>query len=720
MTDRAVTDDERAGRVLTALLTMQRQSWEQGVTAQAALDLGRDDLTVLLADAAVTRQHADGRLADVSGEEGAVNGAACGEAVRLAATGTGDPRYATALDAQLDWLLDRAPRASDGTLFHLLGSRQVWADTVYMVVPLLALTGHPERAAAQVRGHRARLHDPRSGLYAARWDEERGVLTHPEHWGTGNGWVLAGISRALRLCGGWPPGVRAELAAHAHEVLDACLAHRGRDGLFTDVLDDPATFSEANAAQMVAYAALTGVADGWLSPSYAEVGADLLAAAARRVDARGLVTGVSGHRTSPDPAPRPRPRRSTCWPTPPCAGWPAAARGATGGGEPGGTVRPGGCPAATVTLVCHDAQRAGHPQETTCGEQENRMRALRLPAWKSEPELVEIDQPVPGPGEVVVRIGGAGACHSDLHLMHDFEAGAVPWNPPFTLGHENAGWVHALGDGVTGLEVGQPVAVYGPWGCGTCERCRVGVDPYCENPAGAPVPGGGGGLGLDGGMAEYELVPDARHVVPLPEGLDPVDAAPLTDAGLTPYHAVRRSWHKLAPGSTAVVIGVGGLGHVGVQILKTTTAARVIAVDTREEALALATECGADLALPSGAGTAEEIRRATGGRGADVVLDCVGTDTTLRLGVAAARTVGDLTIVGLGGGTLPVSFFGVPYELSVQTTYWGSRPELAEVLDLGARGLVRPTTTTFALEEAPAAYRQMRDGTLRGRAVVVP
>ncbi|MEW2472314.1 NAD(P)-dependent alcohol dehydrogenase [Micromonospora gifhornensis] len=348
------------------------------------------------------------------------------------------------------------------------------------------------------------------------------------------------------------------------------------------------------------------------------------------------------------------------------------------------------------------------------------MRALRLPAWKSDPELVEVDEPTPGPGEVVVKIGGAGACHSDLHLMHDFEAGSLPWNPPFTLGHENAGWVHALGAGVTGLEIGQPVAVYGPWGCGVCARCRVGAENYCENPAAAPIPGGGGGLGLDGGMAEYELVPAARLVVPLPEGLDPVLAAPLTDAGLTPYHAIRRSWAKLPPGSTAVVIGVGGLGHIGVQILKATTATRIIAVDTRDEALQLAEECGADQTLRSGERTVEEIRSATGGRGADVVLDFVGADATMKMGAAAARTVGDLTIVGIGGGSLPVSFFSVPYEVSIQTTYWGSRPELIEVLDLGARGLLRPKATTFSLDDAMSAYRKMQDGTLEGRAVIVP
>jgi propanol-preferring alcohol dehydrogenase len=349
------------------------------------------------------------------------------------------------------------------------------------------------------------------------------------------------------------------------------------------------------------------------------------------------------------------------------------------------------------------------------------MRALRLFAWKSEPRLVEVDEPAPRPGQVVVKVGGSGACHSDLLLMRDFDAGAQPWGPPFTLGHETAGWVHALGDRVTGLEPGQPVAVYGSWGCGTCARCRIGAETYCEKPAAAPAPGGGGGLGLDGGMAELMLVPDARFLVPLPDGLAPVDAAPLTDAGLTPYHAIRRSWPKLIPGSNAMVIGVGGLGHMGVQILKATTATRIIAVDTRDDALDLAGECGADLTVRAGDRAAQQIREATvGGRGVDVVLDFVGSDATLALGVAVARSAGDLTIVGIGGGTLPVSFFSMPYEVSIQTTYWGSRPELIEVLDLAAQGLVRPRVTTFPLEDATMAYRLMHYGKLTGRAVIVP
>ncbi|HEY2301999.1 MAG TPA: NAD(P)-dependent alcohol dehydrogenase [Acidimicrobiales bacterium] len=349
------------------------------------------------------------------------------------------------------------------------------------------------------------------------------------------------------------------------------------------------------------------------------------------------------------------------------------------------------------------------------------MRALRLLEWKSDPVLVEVEEPVPGPGQAVVRVGGAGACHSDLHLMRDFGGeGGMPWGPPFTLGHENAGWVHALGEGVTDVEVGQPVAVYGSWGCGRCSRCQVGIETYCENPLAAPVVGGGCGLGLDGGMAEFMLVPSSRHLVALPDGLDPVVAAPLTDAGLTPYHAIRRSWPKLGPTSVAAVIGVGGLGHLAVQIIKATTAARVIAIDIRQSALDLADRVGADACVMAGESAAVTVRAETGGWGADAVFDFVGSDATLQLGASVTRMMGDLTIVGIAGGTLPVSFFTTPYEVSIQTTYWGTRPELAEVLELGARGLVRPVIKKVNLDDALAAYKEMEEGTSEGRAVVVP
>jgi propanol-preferring alcohol dehydrogenase len=336
--------------------------------------------------------------------------------------------------------------------------------------------------------------------------------------------------------------------------------------------------------------------------------------------------------------------------------------------------------------------------------------------WKSEPELAEVDEPDPGPGQVVVRVGAAGACHSDLHVMHALDGSArLGWQPPFTLGHENAGWVHSLGEGVRGLQVGEPVAVFGAWGCGRCDRCLRGLENYCEGPPPPP-----GGLGSDGGMAELMLVPDARHLVPLPDGLDPVAAAPLTDAGLTPYHAIRRSWPKLGPKSTAVVIGVGGLGHMAIQILKTTTAARIVAIDNRSSALELAWSLGADVCATAGASAAGRIREETRGRGADLVLDFVGSDATLRTASTATRPLGDLTVVGIGGGTFAFGFGSVPNEVSAQTTYWGSRSELAEVLDLGARGLLRATVTTFPLEEAPRAYKMLADGAIDGRAVILP
>lgn len=349
------------------------------------------------------------------------------------------------------------------------------------------------------------------------------------------------------------------------------------------------------------------------------------------------------------------------------------------------------------------------------------MKALRLLQWKSEPELVEVPAPLPGPGDVVIRVAAAGACHSDLHLMREFGEGLLPWGPPFTLGHENVGWVDTLGEGVTSFTIGQPVAVYGPWGCGRCARCLEGMETYCDDPSSAPAPMGGGGLGLDGGMAELMLVRAAeRHLVALPEGLDPVLAAPLTDAGLTPYHAVRRSWPKLPPGATCLVIGVGGLGHMAVQLLEATTACRVIAVDAKPEARRLALESGAEAIVAPGDDAAGAIGELTGGRGVDVVLDFVGADSTLALGAAVARQCGDLTLVGLAGGSLRLSFFSLPYELSVQSTYWGSRNELIEVLDLGARDLVRPRVTTFTLEDAMDAYRSIENGKIEGRAVVVP
>lgn len=349
------------------------------------------------------------------------------------------------------------------------------------------------------------------------------------------------------------------------------------------------------------------------------------------------------------------------------------------------------------------------------------MKALQITAWKQPPEIRELPVPEPGPGQVVIEVAAAGACHSDLHLLHDFEAGLLPFEPPFTLGHENTGRVHALGEGVSqgvgGLEVGQPVAVYGAWGCGRCHRCRLGAENYCDNAA--ALGAGGGGLGHNGGMAEYMLVPSDRMLLPIGD-LDPIAAAPLTDAALTPYHGIKRSIHLLGAGSTAVVIGCGGLGHMAIQILVAITGAEVVAVDTNPAALEMARTAGAAHTVEPGDSAIEEIRELTGGLGADVVLDVVGSDDTLALGAAVGRPLGHLTILGIGGGTLGLSFFTVPYELSVATTYWGSVTELMEVISLAQRGAIRAEVTTYGLDEAPAVYERLARGEVRGRAVITP
>ncbi|RBY78967.1 NAD(P)-dependent alcohol dehydrogenase [Geodermatophilus sp. TF02-6] len=344
------------------------------------------------------------------------------------------------------------------------------------------------------------------------------------------------------------------------------------------------------------------------------------------------------------------------------------------------------------------------------------MRAVQYRTIGSEPEVVEVETPEPGPGQIRLRVTAAGLCHSDAFVMSLTEEQYV-YGLPLTLGHEGAGVVDALGDGVTGVAVGDSVAVYGPWGCGLCHACARGAENYCPRAAelGIRPPG----LGAPGALAEYVIVDDVRHVVPLGD-LDPVANVSLTDAGLTPYHAIVSSLDALPAGSTAVVIGAGGLGHVGIQILRAITGATVVALDVNEEKLKLASEVGAHAVLPSDSSAVEAIRSLTDGDGAQAVFDFVGAPPTLDIARKTVAMDGVVQIVGISGGLMPTGFFSTPMGASVRAPYWGTRTELMEVLDLARAGQVHVEVERYSLDEAPAAYRKLHEGTIRGRAVVVP
>jgi propanol-preferring alcohol dehydrogenase len=343
------------------------------------------------------------------------------------------------------------------------------------------------------------------------------------------------------------------------------------------------------------------------------------------------------------------------------------------------------------------------------------MEAVRFVGVGKPAEIQDVPRPSPGPGQVLIKIGGAGVCHSDLHVMEE----DLGFKPPFTLGHENAGWVAAAGDGVVSVKEGDAVAVYGPWGCGHCHACQQSMENYCEN--WAQIAGFGGGLGLDGGMAEYMLVPSARLLVPL-GGLSPAKAAPLSDAALTPYHAIKRALPHLHAGGTAVVIGVGGLGHMAIQLLRVLAPVRIVAADVDDTKLQQAAALGADEIVNnrSTAEAAERIRQMTGAQGAGLVLDCVGVQPTLDLGSKLLGRNSVWTIVGLGGGRHEFRHGSTPYGTVMSIPYWGSRVELMEVIAMARDGRIHAETTEFPLTGAVDVYARLKHGQITGRAVLIP
>ncbi|HEX7502897.1 MAG TPA: glycoside hydrolase family 88 protein [Acidobacteriota bacterium] len=281
-------------KVRQAMLCMQRDAWEQGVAAQALLEAGERDLVILLAREAALRQDADGRLATISCWAGVTDAAANGQAVLWAAAESKDSGLQAAADRMLAYLMRKAPRAADGTLFHVSDKPQVWVDSLFMAPPFLARAGQHEEAVKQIQGMRRRLWLPGKKMFAAVWDEGRNAFERQDCWGVGNGWAAAGITRVAQIL---PAAMAAEknlLRAHVRELLDGCLRFLRPDGLYHNVVDDPGSFVETNLAQMLAYAIYRGVADGWLPGAYLQNATMMRRAAWKQVDAYGLVQGVCG------------------------------------------------------------------------------------------------------------------------------------------------------------------------------------------------------------------------------------------------------------------------------------------------------------------------------------------------------------------------------------------------------------------------------------------
>jgi propanol-preferring alcohol dehydrogenase len=339
------------------------------------------------------------------------------------------------------------------------------------------------------------------------------------------------------------------------------------------------------------------------------------------------------------------------------------------------------------------------------------MRAYQL-VRPGKAEVTTLPIPEPGAGQIRLRIAGAGLCHSDLTLMA-FDPPIAPL--PKILGHEATGWIDKLGAHVQGLTVGDAYGVYFSWGCGRCPPCAHGEENVCDHAAVTP----GFGTGLDGAMADYVLIDHPRHLVPL-GALDPVAAAPLMCAGITTYNTIRQGLPVLTPRSSAVVIGVGGLGHIAIQILRALSPARIIAVDTDPEKLAQATRLGAHHGVPGGPDAAPSIRALTGDLGATLVIDLVGIDATLALARAILAQRGQLKLVGVGGGTLPLRFFEMPREAAVSIPYAGTLTDLIAVVELAARDLVRPEVTRIGFDALEETYALMAAGKLQGRAVLTP
>lgn len=341
------------------------------------------------------------------------------------------------------------------------------------------------------------------------------------------------------------------------------------------------------------------------------------------------------------------------------------------------------------------------------------MKAVRVHAYEQRPTIDDIPDPkIEGPLDVIVKIGGAGLCRTDLHIIEGQWASRSNVELPYVIGHENAGWIEAVGSAVTNVVPGDGVILHPFISCGLCLACRSGNDMHCDN-------GGFPGIAMDGGMAEY-MRTSARSVVKLDPSLAPADVAALADAGLTAYHAVKKAVPLLYPGTTCVVLGAGGLGHIGIQSLTAITGTRVVVVDQNDAALELAKQIGAHVAVKGGEGAVEQVLEATGGKGADVVLDFVGEHGAEKDAWKMTKPSGSHYVIGYGGNVDVETIDLISTERNIVGNLVGTYNDLAELMALAAAGSVTLHTSKYPLDQVNQAMDDLEAGTLRGRGILIP
>ena len=341
------------------------------------------------------------------------------------------------------------------------------------------------------------------------------------------------------------------------------------------------------------------------------------------------------------------------------------------------------------------------------------MKAVRLHEFHKPPVVDDVPEPaIRGPLDVIVKIGGAGVCRTDLHIMEGQWDAAMNTPLPYVLGHENAGWVHEVGSAVTNVAVGDTVILHPTPTCGLCRACRAGDDMHCVN---SEFPG----LSRDGGMADY-LLTTARACIKLDPQTQPKDVAALADAGITAYHAVRKAIPLLYPGTTCVVIGAGGLGHIGIQCLAALTATKIIVVDSHPYALKLAEQLGAHHTVVADGGQVDAVRDLTGGAGANVVLDFVAERGAENDGWQMTGETGSYFVIGYGGELHIPTLDIITTERNIIGNIVGTYNDLAELMVLAQAGKVTLHTRAYPLDAAPDAIADLDAGRVRGRAILVP